>query len=64
MIPATRNARRRQRRTRAAVRWAVRLGVAAVVFTAGIALGEALHDNKKPGGTITYVHTFRPRSTP
>jgi hypothetical protein len=46
------------------VRWAVRLGVAAIVFAAGVALGEALHDNRKPGGTITYVHTFRPRSTP
>jgi hypothetical protein len=65
VIPtAERYARRRRRRTRTAVRWAVRLAAVAVVFGAGVALGEALHDNPKPGGTITYVHTFPPTSTP
>jgi hypothetical protein len=38
------------------------MGVA-IVFVVGIALGMALHDNPKPGGTITYVHTFVPSAS-
>jgi len=30
------------------------------VFAAGVALGEALHDNPKPGGTRTSERTLRP----
>jgi hypothetical protein len=60
----TRSSRRRRRRTRAAVRWTIRILAVAVVFGAGVALGEALHDNPRPGGTITYVHTFPPGSAP
>jgi len=33
-----------------------------VVFGLGVAVGEALHDNPRPGGTITYVHTLPPGS--
>jgi hypothetical protein len=29
-------------------------------FGVGIALGEALHDNPRPGGTQTVILTFRP----
>jgi hypothetical protein len=29
-------------------------------FGVGIALGEALHDNPRPGGTQTVIHTFKP----
>jgi hypothetical protein len=32
----------------------------AVVFALGIALGEALHDNPRSGGSRTYVRTLRP----
>jgi hypothetical protein len=32
----------------------------AVVFVLGIAVGEAVHDNPKPGGTQTLVRTLRP----
>jgi hypothetical protein len=32
----------------------------AAVFVVGIAVGEALHDNPKPGGTQTLVRTLRP----
>ena len=32
----------------------------AVVFALGVALGEALHDNPKPGGTQTLVRTLEP----
>jgi hypothetical protein len=38
----------------------VGLLVLAAVFAAGIALGEALHDNPKPGGTSGYVRTLTP----
>ena len=31
-----------------------------VVFGLGIALGQALNDNPKPGGTQTLVRTLRP----
>jgi hypothetical protein len=31
-----------------------------VVFAAGIAVGEAAHDNPTPGGTQTLVRTLRP----
>lgn len=49
-----------QRRLRnAALRWLLGLLVIAVVFAAGVALGEALHDNPKPGITVTTVTTIR-----
>jgi hypothetical protein len=31
-----------------------------VVFAVGIAVGEALNDNPKPGGTQTLVRTLKP----
>jgi hypothetical protein len=31
-----------------------------VAFGIGIALGQALHDNPRPGGTQTIVQTFKP----
>jgi hypothetical protein len=42
------------------VRWLLALVAAAVVFVVGIAVGEALHDNPKPGITLTTVRTIRP----
>lgn len=33
---------------------------AAFVFAIGVAFGEALHDNPKPGGTQTLVRTLQP----
>jgi len=32
----------------------------ALVFAVGVALGQALHDNPKPGGTQTLVRTLKP----
>jgi len=34
----------------------------AVVFVVGIAVGEAIHDNPRPGGTQTLVRTLTPLS--
>jgi hypothetical protein len=31
-----------------------------LVFVIGVALGEALHDNPKPGGSQTLVRTLKP----
>lgn len=33
---------------------------AVVVFAVGVALGEALHDNPRPGGAQTVVRTLKP----
>ena len=39
----------------------VAAGAAAVViFVIGIAVGESLHDNPRPGGTQTLVRTLKP----
>ena len=32
---------------------------AVVIFGVGVAVGESLHDNPKPGGTITQTTTLR-----
>ena len=50
----------RRRRRNAVLRWLLVVVVAAVIFAAGVALGEALHDNPKPGITVTTVTTIRP----
>jgi hypothetical protein len=52
--------RRERQRRKPRGRWptlAVVLGLA-LVFAFGIALGEALHDNPKPGGSHTIERTF------
>ena len=55
--PARSRARRRRRRVPS---WIVTTLLLLLVFLLGIALGQALHDNPKPGGTQTIVRTFRP----
>ena len=39
------------------IRRLIALVVVAAVFAVGVALGEALHDNPKPGGSITLERT-------
>ena len=48
------------RRGRRALTWALLALVLVVVFGIGVALGEALHDNPRPGGTQTIVRTLNP----
>jgi len=55
-----RGERAKRRRRKLAVRWLTRVVVAAAFFAAGVALGEALHDNPRPGGTQTLITTFKP----
>ena len=33
---------------------------AVLIFVIGVAVGESLHDNPKPGGTQTIVRTLKP----
>ncbi|MHB8644001.1 MAG: hypothetical protein ACYDA3_14070 [Gaiellaceae bacterium] len=54
--PRPRPSRRRRRVVRRA---AVLVGLGAA-FAVGVALGEALHDNPRPGGTQTRITTFMP----
>jgi hypothetical protein len=53
--------RRARRRRRSVVwRWAASAAVLVCVFAVGLALGEALHDNPKPGGERTVQRILRP----
>jgi hypothetical protein len=58
MSPVERRERRRRRLRAELMRWGIRVGVALLVFLLGIALGQALHDNPKPGSTITLERTL------
>jgi anti-sigma factor RsiW len=57
--PAERRARRRAPSSRP-VFWLAGLVLAALLFGAGVAVGEALHDNPTPGITQTSVRTLHP----
>ena len=54
-----RRPRRRPRHTRP-IYWIAALALAAILFGAGVAVGEALHDNPTPGITQTSVRTLHP----
>jgi hypothetical protein len=58
LSPVEREERRRRRRRQELIRWGIRVGVGVLLFLFGIALGEALHDNPKPGSTITLQRTL------
>jgi hypothetical protein len=64
MTPLERHARRRRRRREDLVRWSVRALLVLLVFALGIALGQALHDNPKPGSTVTLERTISLPSVP
>jgi hypothetical protein len=42
--------------------WALGLAVLGVVFLAGVAIGRAVEDAPRPGGTQTIVRTLEPRT--
>jgi len=50
----------RRRRSPRAGLWLALVAAGVVLFAIGVALGEALHDNPRPGGTLTYVRTLHP----
>jgi hypothetical protein len=41
-------------------RTVIAAAIVAVVFALGVAVGEALHDNPKPGITVTNTKTLNP----
>jgi hypothetical protein len=59
LTPVERHERRRRRRREEVTRWGIRVAIALLVFALGVALGQALHDNPKPGETITLERTLR-----
>jgi hypothetical protein len=58
LTPVERSERRKRRRREEVTRWAIRALVVVLVFALGIALGQALHDNPKPGQTVTLERTL------
>ena len=58
LTPVEREQRRRCRRRQEVVRWVIRVGIALLLLLLGVALGQALHDNPKPGSTITLQRTL------
>lgn len=61
LLPTERRSRRRRRKL---LPWTARAAAAAVVFAAGIALGQALESDQGSGGTQTYVRTLVPETLP
>jgi len=59
LTPVERGERRRQRRRREVTRWSIRVLLVVLVFSLGVALGQAIHDNPQPGGTLTFDRTLR-----
>jgi hypothetical protein len=64
LSPLEREQRRRRRRREEISRWSLRGLLVLLVFALGIALGEALHDNPKPGVSVTFERTLHLRSGP
>lgn len=59
MEPTERHARRRAARRRArALAWIGRLVLLALAFFVGLAVGRAVEDAPRPGGTQTLVRTL------
>jgi hypothetical protein len=54
--PARRRPPRRPRR----IRWLLAVALGLILFGLGVAVGEALHDNPKPGITSTSLRTLHP----
>jgi hypothetical protein len=64
LSPVERRERRRRRRQAEIRRWGIVALGALIVFALGVALGQALHDNPKPGGTVTLQRTLSIPSVP
>ena len=58
LTPVERNERRRLQRRREVIRWSIRVLVVILVFSLGVALGQAIQDNPQPGRTVTFDCTL------
>ena len=63
LVVARAGARRRRKQRKGIVRWAARGLFVLIVLVIGVAVGEALHDNPKPG-TSTFERTLTIPSVP
>ena len=59
-MTVARERRPRRRRGRRLLWGLLGLGILALAFAIGVAVGQALHDNPKPGITVTTVETVNP----
>lgn len=58
LTPVERSERRRQQRRHELIRWSVRILFVVLIFSLGVALGQAIQDNPKPGRTVTSDRTL------
>ena len=58
LTPVERNERRRLRRRQEVIRWSIRVLLVVLVFSLGVALGQAIQDNPRPGRTVTSERTL------
>ncbi len=58
LTPVERNERRRMQRRREVARWSTRALLVILVFSLGVALGQAIQDNPRPGRTVTFDRTL------
>ena len=63
LTPVERNERRRLQRRREVIRWSIRALLVILVFSLGVALGQAIHDNPQPGRTVTFDRTLHVPTT-
>lgn len=59
LTPVERNERRRLQRRRDVIRWSIRALLVILVFSLGVALGQAIQDNPRPGRTVTFDRTLQ-----
>lgn len=59
LTPVERNDRRRLQRRWEVIRWSIRVLLVILVFSLGVALGQAIQDNPRPGRTVTFDRTLR-----
>ncbi len=58
LTPVERDQRRRLRRRQETIRWSIRVLLVVLVFSLGVALGQAIQDNPRPGRTVTSERTL------
>ncbi len=56
--------RTRQRRRPSVIRWGAPIAAAIVLFALGVALGQALEENRRGGETSTSIRTLEPETLP
>ena len=53
-----------QRRRPSLIRWGAPIAAAIVLFVLGVALGQALEENRRGGETSTSIRTLEPETLP